>query len=81
MISKFPDVKDRNKIKLEVVKDIMTDAAKDDYKPPENADITKKVDTEFGKRVMKAIGDYYKKKWWDSYVQYLNSVFGVWSLL
>lgn len=62
MISKFPDVKDRNKIKLEVIKDIMTDAAKDEYKPPENAEITKKVDAEMSKRIMKAIGDYYKKK-------------------
>jgi len=30
--SKFPDVKDRNKIKLEVCKDIYTDVEKDEFK-------------------------------------------------
>ena len=58
----MPDLKDRNKLKGEIVKDIMTDAVKDEYKGPENNDIQKKVDTEIGKRVMKAIGEYYKKK-------------------
>jgi len=30
--SKFPDVKDRNKIKQEVCKDIYSDAEKDEFK-------------------------------------------------
>lgn len=34
VVSKFPDLKDRNKLKQEVVKDIMTDAEKDEYKGP-----------------------------------------------
>ena len=29
VVSKFPDVKDRNKIKQEIMKDVMTDAVKD----------------------------------------------------
>ena len=61
-ISKMPDEKDRNKLKTEIIKDIMTDAGKDEYKAPENADVAKKVDAEVSKRVMKALNDYYKKK-------------------
>ena len=34
VVSKFPDLKDRNKLKQEIVKDIMTDAEKDEYKGP-----------------------------------------------
>jgi hypothetical protein len=44
------------------VKDIMTDALKDDYQNPDSAEVTKKVETELGKRVMQALTDYYKKK-------------------
>lgn len=44
MVSKFPDLKDRNKLKLEITKDIMTDAAKDEFKEPEG-DLNKKVKT------------------------------------
>lgn len=54
VVSKFPDLKDRNKLKFEIIKDIMTDAAKDEYKEPEG-DLSKKVKTEFDKRVMKAL--------------------------
>jgi hypothetical protein len=32
VLSKFPDLKDRNKLKFEIIKDIMSDAAKDEYK-------------------------------------------------
>jgi hypothetical protein len=35
VVSKFPDLKDRNKLKNEIVKDIVTDAIKDDYKVAE----------------------------------------------
>ena len=42
MISKYPELKDRNKLKQEIVKDIMTDAEKDEYKDP-NGDLEKKV--------------------------------------
>jgi hypothetical protein len=53
VVSKFPDLKDRSKLKNEIVKDIQTDAVKDDYKQPETAEVTKKVNDEFDKIVMK----------------------------
>lgn len=44
VVSKFPDLKDRNKLKQEVLKDIMSDAAKDEFKEPQG-DLGKKVRT------------------------------------
>jgi len=38
VISKFPDLKDRNKLKDLVTKDITTDAEKDEFKFPQNED-------------------------------------------
>jgi hypothetical protein len=60
VVSKFPDVKDRNKLKYEIVKDIMSDAAKDEFKEPQG-DLAKKVRTELDKRVMKMVNDYFVK--------------------
>lgn len=60
VVSKFPDLKDRNKLKQEVIKDIMGDAAKDEFKEPQG-DLNKKVRAEFDKRVIKAINSYYEK--------------------
>lgn len=34
MVSKFPDLKDRNKLKELTIKDILTDAEKDEVKLP-----------------------------------------------
>jgi hypothetical protein len=33
-ISKFPDFKDRNQLKYDIIKDIISDAAQDGYKQP-----------------------------------------------
>lgn len=58
VVSKFPDLKDRNKLKQEVIKDIMSDAAKDEYKEPEG-DLAKKVKGEFDKKVIKELNSYF----------------------
>ena len=61
VVSKFPNLMDRSKLKNEIVKDIRTDAAKDDYKQPETAELTKKVNDEFDKIVMKELTSYFIK--------------------
>lgn len=61
VVSKYPDVKDRNKLKIEVVKDILTDAGKDEWKKPETEEIMKRVSEEFDKMVLKEINNYFVK--------------------
>lgn len=58
MLSKFPDVKDRNKLKKEVFEDIVKDADKDEVKKPDG-DVWKKVVGELDKKIMKALADYF----------------------
>lgn len=58
VISKFPDVKNRKVLKEEVMKDIMSDAAKDEFKEPAG-DLNKKVKTELDNRVIKMLNDYF----------------------
>lgn len=43
VVSKFPDLKDRNKLKELVVKDILGDAEKDEFKMPPNEEKHKTV--------------------------------------
>ncbi len=61
VLSKFPDLKDRNKLKQEIIKDIMSDANKDEFKEPDG-DLLKKVKAEFDKKVIKFINSYYEKQ-------------------
>ena len=60
-ISKFPDTKDRNKIKTEVARDIYADAHKDEFKWAEHEEINKRAKTEFEKLIMKENNAYYIK--------------------
>jgi len=61
VVSKFPDLKDRNKLKDLVIKDILTDAEKDEVKLPENEEKHKKLLKEFNSVVLKEINSYFVK--------------------
>jgi len=78
VVSKFPDLKDRNKLKELVIKDILTDAEKDEVKLPENEEIHKKLLKEFNSVVLKEINSYFVKHWFDLYLLYIykfNAIF------
>lgn len=55
MVSKFPDLKDRNKLKDLVTKDIMTDAEKDELKFPQNEEKHKLLVKELNGAVLKEV--------------------------
>lgn len=60
VLSKFPAVKDRNKLKKEIFDDIIKDAEKDEYKAPEGETL-KKLNAELDKKVLKALNEYFSK--------------------
>jgi len=74
VVSKFPDLKDRNKLKDLVIKDILTDAEKDEVKLPENEEKHKKLLKEFNSVVLKEINSYFVKHWFDLYLLYINLI-------
>jgi len=61
VVSKYPDLKDRNKLKDLVLKDILTDAEKDEIKLPENEEKHKKLLKELNGAVMKEVNGYFVK--------------------
>jgi hypothetical protein len=61
LYSKFPDLKDRNKAKELVVKDILTDAEKDEVKMLLSEEKLKELTKELGLAVMKEISAYFTK--------------------
>jgi Rnl2 family RNA ligase len=62
VVSKFPELKDRNKLKELVLKDILTDAEKDEVKLPEAVDEKhKKLIKELTNHVMKEVNSYFIK--------------------
>jgi hypothetical protein len=61
VVSKFPDLKDRNKLKELVIKDVLTDAEKDEVKMPESEEKHKKLLKELNSVVLKEINSYYVK--------------------
>lgn len=61
VVSKFPDLKDRNKLKDLVVKDVISDAEKDEVKFPENEEKNKLLTKEFSLLVMKEVNAYFIK--------------------
>ena len=56
-LSKFPGVKDRNKLKKEILEDIVKDAEKDEIQKP-NGEVWKRVLAEMDRRVLKALNEY-----------------------
>jgi hypothetical protein len=61
VVSKFPDLKDRNKLKELVVKDILSDAEKDEVKMLMSEEKTKELIRELGNAVMKEVNGYFIK--------------------
>lgn len=61
MVSKYPDLKDRNKLKDLVTKDITTDAEKDEFKFPQAEDKQKLLLKELSACVMKELNAYFVK--------------------
>lgn len=59
--SKFPDLKDRNKAKEIVLKDILTDAEKDEVKLLLPEEKMKELTKELGAAVIKEINTYFTK--------------------
>ena len=60
VVSKFPDLKDRNKLKTEIINDIWEDAVKDEFKAPKG-EMEKKVKLELSNQVMKLLNEYFIK--------------------
>lgn len=58
VVSKFPDEKNRGKLKQSVIKDILTDAGKDEIKLPDEP-LRKKVLDELDKLVIKEVNSYF----------------------
>jgi Rnl2 family RNA ligase len=61
VVSKYPDLKDRNKLKDLIIKDILSDAEKDELKLPENEELMKKLMKEFSANVIKEVNSYFIK--------------------
>lgn len=61
VVSKFPDLKDRNKLKELVIKDILADAEKDEVKLPQDEEKHKKLVKELQNTVIKEINSYFVK--------------------
>lgn len=61
VVSKYPDLKDRNKLKDLVVKDITTDAEKEEFKFPADEEKHKKLLKELSLCVMKEVNGYFAK--------------------
>jgi hypothetical protein len=61
LYSKFPDLKDRNKVKELIVKDILTDAEKDEVKMILSEEKMKELTKELSLAVIKEINAYFTK--------------------
>lgn len=61
VVSKYPDLKDRNKLRELVYEDILKDVEKDEIKLPNNPDKLKEILKELNTIVMKEVNGYFVK--------------------